>query len=248
MAEAGTPGVDAAEVAKFEAMASEWWDPNGKFRPLHRMNPCRLDYVVRQIAAQHGRDPARMRSLDGLRVLDIGCGGGLLTEPLARLGARVTGIDAAPGTVDVARVHAGQMGLTIDYRHATAEALAEAGERYDAVLAMEVVEHVPDPAGFIGACARLLEPGGILILSTLNRTARSFALAIVGAEYLLGWLPRGTHDWSRFLTPEELAAMLRQAGLEPVDRKGMVLDPLRGEWRLSTDLGVNHLSTALRPA
>ena len=241
--------VDAAEIAKFEAMAAEWWDPNGKFRPLHMLNPCRLDYVVAQIAATHGRDARAPRALEGLSVLDIGCGGGLLCEPMARLGARVTGIDPAARNIPVARLHAEQSGLEIDYRVATAEDLAAEGAAFDAVLNMEVVEHVPDPPAYIAACARLVRPGGVMVTSTINRTARSFALAIVGAEYVLRWLPRGTHEWRRFITPDELFAMLAGAGLEPVDAKGFVFDPLGWEWRLSArDTGVNYATAALRPA
>ena len=242
-----TAGIDAAEVAKFEAMAATWWDPRGPHAPLHAMNPCRLDYIADQIAAQHGRDRRSLRPFDGLRVLDAGCGGGLLCEPMARLGATVTGIDPGEGAIPVAKAHAEAQGLAIDYRVATVEELATAGETFDAVLAMEVVEHLPDPHGFLAACARMLVPGGPLVVSTLNRTPQSWAMAILGAEYLLGWLPRGTHDWRRFVTPAELAAMLRGAGLTPVDAKGFVFDPLGGEWRLSArDLSVNHVATAVK--
>lgn len=242
---AGT--VDAAEVARFEAMAAEWWDPHGKFRPLHMLNPCRLDYIVAQIAAEFGRDPRGDRPFAGLRLLDIGCGGGLLCEPMARLGAEVVGADAAAGNIPVARVHAEQSDLAIDYRHTTAEALAEAGESFDVVLNMEVVEHVTDPAAFLAACAALLRPGGLMICSTLNRTARSFALAIVGAEHVLRWLPKGTHDWRRFITPDELFALLEGAGLDPVDRKGFVFNPLSWTWSISDrDLAVNYVTASVR--
>lgn len=239
--------VDAAEVAKFEAMAAEWWDPEGKFRPLHGMNPCRLDYICTQIAAEFGRDRDARLPFAGLRILDIGCGGGLLSEPMARLGADVVGADAAAGNIPVARVHAAQQGLEIDYRHTTAEALAEAGERFDVVLNMEVVEHVADPLAFLTACHDLLGPGGLMICSTLNRTARSFALAIVGAEWILRWLPKGTHDWKKFIRPDELQAMITAAGLDPVDRKGMVFDPIRQRWSLSpSDLSVNYVTASVR--
>lgn len=239
--------IDPAEVAKFEAMAAEWWDPNGKFRPLHMLNPCRLDYITRQIAAEFDRDIAADRPFQGLRLLDIGCGGGLLSEPMARLGAEVVGADAAGGNIPVARIHAEAQGLDIDYRHTTAEALAAAGEVFDIVLNMEVVEHVADPAAYLAACHSLLRPGGLMVCSTLNRTARSFALAIVGAEYVLRWLPRGTHDWSRFITPDELFGLLRAAGLDPVDRTGFVFNPLSQRWRLSPrDLSVNYVTTSLR--
>lgn len=241
--------IDPAEVAKFEAMAADWWNPAGKFRPLHVMNPCRLDYICAQVASEFGRDLHAPRPFAGLRVLDIGCGGGLLSEPMARRGADVVGADAAAGNIPVARLHAAQSGLGIDYRHTTAEALAAAGEVYDVVLAMEIVEHVADPLAFLSACRSLLAPGALLICSTLNRTARSFALAIVGAEWVLRWLPRGTHDWRRFITPEELFALIAAAGLDPVDRKGMVYNPLRRSWSISDrDLAMNYVTTSRRPA
>lgn len=241
--------VDAAEIAKFEAMAAEWWDPAGKFRPLHMLNPTRLDYITAQIAAEFDRDLAAAAPFAGLRVLDIGCGGGLLSEPMARLGATVVGVDAAARNIPVAQAHARQSGLTIDYRHTTAEALTEEGAAFDVVLNMEVVEHVADPPAYLRACHDLLVPGGLMVCSTLNRTAKSFAMAIVGAEYVMRWLPRGTHDWNKFITPDELYAMLRAAGLEPVDRKGMVFDPLGWRWSLSArDLSVNYVTTSLRPA
>lgn len=238
--------VDPAEVAKFQAMAAEWWDTEGKFKPLHMMNPVRLDYITRQIAAEFGRDLAAPRPFAGLRLLDIGCGGGLLSEPMARLGADVVGADAAEGNIPVARLHAGEAGLAIDYRHTTAEALAAAGEGFDVVLAMEIVEHVADPQGFVTTCRGLLRPGGVLIMSTLNRTAKSFLAAIVGAEWVMHWLPRGTHDWARFIRPDELCALMRTAGLDPVDRKGMVFNPVGWHWSLSDrDLSVNYVATAL---
>jgi 2-polyprenyl-6-hydroxyphenyl methylase / 3-demethylubiquinone-9 3-methyltransferase len=244
-----TNTVDAAEVAKFEAMASEWWDPNGKFKPLHMLNPCRLDYITAQIAAEFGRDLDAARPFEGLRLLDIGCGGGLLAEPMARLGATVVGADAAARNIPVAQLHARQSGLDIDYRHTTAEKLAAAGERFDVVLNMEVVEHVADPQGYLTACRTLLRPGGLMVCSTINRNARSFALAIVGAEYVMRWLPRGTHDWRRFITPDELYAMLGTAGLDPVDRKGFVFNPVAWSWSLSDrDLSVNYVTASLAPA
>ncbi len=240
--------VDPTEIAKFSAMADEWWDHAGPFRPLHQMNPCRLAYVRDQVCAEMGRDPATMRALTGLRMLDVGCGGGLACEPLARMGADVTGVDAAAENVAVARVHAEEAGLKIDYRETTAEALVEAGEQFDAVLALEVIEHVADPQSFLDALGQLVRPGGLIILSTLNRTAQSYAVAILGAEYVLGWLPRGTHEWSRFLTPNQLDEHLVRAGVEPVDRRGMRFDLLGGEWALSADLSINYLATAVRPA
>ena len=244
---AGT--VDAAEVAKFEAMAAEWWDPAGKFKPLHMLNPCRLDYIVDQVTAEFGRDPRGREPFAGLRLLDIGCGGGLLSEPMARLGAEVVGVDAAAGNIPVAQLHAEQSELAIDYRHGTAEALVAAGERFDVVLNMEVVEHVPDPAAYLAACRELMRPGGMMVCSTINRTPKAWLLAVVGAEHVLRWLPRGTHDWRRFITPDELFALLAGAGLQPVDRKGFVFDPLGWRWRLSDrDLDVNYVTASLRPA
>ncbi|MFC3629052.1 bifunctional 2-polyprenyl-6-hydroxyphenol methylase/3-demethylubiquinol 3-O-methyltransferase UbiG [Paracoccus angustae] len=241
--------IDPAEIAKFEAMAAEWWDPRGKFRPLHLMNPVRLDYIATQIAGEFGRDRRDLRPFGGLRVLDIGCGGGLVAEPVARLGADVVGADAAEGNIAVARLHAEGQGLAIDYRATTAEALAAGGERFDVVLALEIVEHVADPTVFIATCRELVRPGGLVILSTLNRTARSFGAAIVGAEWILRWLPRGTHDWSRFITPDELAGMAEGAGLAVADRRGMVFNPLGFGWSLSDrDLSVNYILTARREA
>lgn len=248
VADATTASVDAAEIAKFEAMADEWWDPNGKFKPLHMLNPCRLEYIVNQVAAQHARDPSRSGAFAGLRILDIGCGGGLLCEPMARLGAEVVGADAAARNIPVAKVHAEKMGLEIDYRLTTAEALAEAGERFDAVLNMEVVEHVTDPQAFLDACAALVRPGGIHVCSTINRNPKSYLMAIIGAEHIMRWLPKGTHEWSKFITPTELFDLLSKAGLEPVDRKGFVFNPLSWSWSIShRDLSVNYVTAAVRP-
>lgn len=241
--------VDAAEIAKFEAMAAEWWNPEGKFKPLHMLNPTRLDYITRQIAAEFGRDLAADAPFAGLRLLDIGCGGGLLSEPMARLGAAVVGADAAERNIPVAQIHAAQSGLAIDYRHTTAEALAEAGERFDVVLNMEVVEHVADPRAYLAACQALLKPGGLMICSTINRNPKSYVMAIVGAEYVMRWLPKGTHDWRKFITPDELFAMLREAGLDPVDRKGFVFDKLAWRWSISDrDLSVNYVTASVKPA
>ncbi len=236
-----SPGtVDAGEVGKFAALAETWWNPDGPFKPLHRMNPIRLDWLRDHLCAQFGRDPYARRALDGLRVLDVGCGGGLLSEPLARMGATVTGIDAAEEGIMAARAHADAMGLEIDYRAMTAEDLAASGERFDAVLALEIVEHVSDLAAFADALGTLVEPGGLVALSTLNRTARSYALAIVGAEYVLGWLPRGTHDWNKFPTPAELNTVLAGGGLSVVDEAGFGYDPVRDVWRRTDDLSVNY--------
>ena len=239
--------IDPAEVAKFEAMAAEWWDPNGKFKPLHLMNPCRLDYITGQIAAEFGRDLKLPRPFAGLRILDIGCGGGLLSEPMARLGATVVGADAAPRNIPVAQIHARQSALEIDYRHTTAEALADAGEQFDVVLNMEVIEHVADPAAYLTACQQLLKPGGLMICSTLNRNPKSWLMAIVGAEHIMRWLPKGTHDWNKFITPDELQALIEQAGLTQVDRKGMVFNPIGWSWSLSSrDLSVNYVTASVK--
>ncbi|GGM08789.1 bifunctional 2-polyprenyl-6-hydroxyphenol methylase/3-demethylubiquinol 3-O-methyltransferase UbiG [Pseudooceanicola nanhaiensis] len=245
MTEAQTT-VDPAEVAKFEAMAAEWWDPAGKFKPLHMMNPVRLDYVCSQIAAEFDRDLSSDRPFEGLRLLDIGCGGGLLCEPMARLGADVVGADAAERNIPVARLHAEQSGLEIDYRHTTAEAMAAAGETFDVVLNMEVVEHVADPLAYLTACRQLLKPGGLHLCSTINRNPKSFAMAIVGAEWVMRWLPKGTHEWDKFITPDELYALLERAGMRPVDRKGYVFNPVSWAWRISDrDLSVNYVTAAI---
>jgi len=242
-----TTTIDPAEVAKFEAMAAEWWDPNGKFKPLHLMNPCRLDYITSQIAAEFDRNLAAHAPFAGLRILDIGCGGGLLSEPMARLGATVVGDDAAPRNIPVEQVHAEQSGLTIDYRHTTAEDLAAAGEQFDVVLNMEVVEHVADPLAYLTACQQLLKPGGLMICSTLNRNPKSFLMAIIGAEWVMRWLPKGTHDWAKFITPDELYGLIRQAGLDPVDKKGMVFNPVSWRWAVSDrDLSVNYVTASIK--
>lgn len=240
--------VDPSEIAKFEAMAAEWWDPHGKFKPLHMLNPCRLDYITQQIAGEFDRDLKAAKPFEGLRLLDIGCGGGLLSEPMARLGAEVVGADAAEGNLPVARIHAEQSGLEIDYRHTTAEDMAAAGEQFDVVLNMEVVEHVADPLGFLTASQDLLKPGGLLICSTINRNPKSYAMAIFGAEVVMRWLPRGTHEWNKFITPDELFDLLRQAGLEPVDRKGFVFNPILWSWSISDrDLSVNYVTASVKP-
>lgn len=239
--------VDPAEVARFAALAERWWDPEGEFRPLHRLNPVRLAYVRDRLIGHFGRDPRAMTPLDGLALLDVGCGGGLISEPMARLGARVTGIDAAERNIAIAIAHAAESGLAIDYRHATVEDLAAAGERFDAVLALEIVEHVADPDLFLAACGEVLKPGGALVVSTLNRTPKAFALAIVGAEYVLRWLPRGTHDWRKFLRPSELAAGLRRSGLELADLTGLAYNPLNDKWTMARDLDVNYMAFAVKP-
>ncbi|WP_454684384.1 bifunctional 2-polyprenyl-6-hydroxyphenol methylase/3-demethylubiquinol 3-O-methyltransferase UbiG [Ancylobacter moscoviensis] len=247
MSEAATT-VDPREVERFAALAAEWWNPRGKMGVLHKFNPVRLAYLREKITAHFGRDDRAIRPLEGLRLLDIGCGGGLLSEPLARMGASVVGIDPAEKNVRIAALHAEESGVPVDYRATTAEALADAGERFDVVLAMEVVEHVADVGLFLARAAEMVKPGGLLFAATLNRTKRSFALAIVGAEYVLGWLPRGTHDWNKFLTPEELQASLEAGGLAVVDREGVVFNPLADAWRRSGDVSVNYVMLAEKPA
>ncbi|MDJ1009572.1 MAG: bifunctional 2-polyprenyl-6-hydroxyphenol methylase/3-demethylubiquinol 3-O-methyltransferase UbiG [Paracoccaceae bacterium] len=240
--------IDPAEIEKFQAMAAEWWDPNGKFKPLHMLNPCRLDYITGQIASEFERDLAAERPFEGLRLLDIGCGGGLLAEPMTRLGAEVVGADAAERNIPVARLHAEEQGLGIDYRHTTAEALAADGEVFDVVLNMEVVEHVSDPQAYLKACHDLLKPGGLMVCSTLNRNPKSYLFAIIGAEHVMRWLPKGTHEWKKFITPDELFDLLRNAGLDPVDKKGMVFNPVTWSWGLSVrDLSVNYVTASIRP-
>ncbi|MEM8848568.1 MAG: bifunctional 2-polyprenyl-6-hydroxyphenol methylase/3-demethylubiquinol 3-O-methyltransferase UbiG [Pseudomonadota bacterium] len=245
-----TTTIDDTEIAKFQAMAAEWWDPNGKFKPLHMLNPCRLDYITTQIAEEFDRDLKAHKPFDGLRILDIGCGGGLLCEPMARLGATVVGVDAAERNIPVARTHAEQSGLQIDYRHTSAEALvAENEPAFDAILNMEVVEHVSDPLAYLTACQALLKPGGLMTCSTINRNPRSYVMAIIGAEYVMRWLPKGTHEWSKFITPDELFDLLKNAGLNPVDRTGFVFNPVTWTWKLSDrDLSVNYVTTSLKPA
>lgn len=239
--------IDAAEVAKFSALADRWWDARGPFRPLHKFTPVRMRYIRDRLTAHFGRDPRAPRPLAGLKVLDVGCGGGLVSEPLARLGATVTGIDASRPNIEAARLHAADLAFAIDYRHAAAEDLAEAGEQYDAVLALEIVEHVADPDAFLAALARLVRPGGAAVVATLNRTSRSYLLAIIGAEYVLGWLPRGTHDWNRFMKPAELVSGLDRVGLATTDQTGVCYAPLADEWRLCDDRGVNYMVVAVRP-
>ena len=244
----GAPtSIDTNEVAKFEAMAAEWWDSEGKFKPLHLMNPCRLDYITHQIAGEFYRDLKKDTPFAGLRILDIGCGGGLLSEPMARLGSHVVGADAAAGNIPVAKLHAEQSGLTIDYRHTTAEDLATLGETFDVILNMEVIEHVADPLSYLKACNQLLGDQGLMLCSTLNRNTKSFVMAIIGAEWVMRWLPKGTHDWRKFITPDELFNLLQQAGLKPVDKKGMVFNPVSWRWSLSNrDLSCNYVTASLK--
>lgn len=238
--------LDRDEVARFAKLAGEWWDTKGPFAPLHQINPTRLTYIRDRLCTHFGRDPKAPPSLSGLTVLDIGCGGGLVAEPLARLGAEVTGIDPAPETIAAATTHAKGAGLKIAYRPATAEQLADEAKQFDAVLLLEVVEHVPDVPAFLKRIAPLVKPGGIMVLSTLNRTLKAYALAIVGAEFILRWVPVGTHQWDRFVRPGELKTALRGAGLTLADTTGMVYNPLADAWSLSADTDVNYFATATK--
>jgi 2-polyprenyl-6-hydroxyphenyl methylase / 3-demethylubiquinone-9 3-methyltransferase len=238
--------VDEAEVTRFSALAAQWWDPRGKMAVLHKFNPVRLGFIKEAACRHFGRDDKRLDALAGLRVLDIGCGGGILSEPLARLGATVVGADPSQANIAAARLHTADAGVSVDYRATTAEALADEGERFDLVLAMEVVEHVADLDLFIRRCTEMVRPGGLMITATLNRTLKSFALAIVGAEYVLRWLPRGTHQWEKFITPDELEAALERHGLAVVDETGVIYDLLADRWRLSTDMDVNYMVVAAR--
>ncbi len=241
--------VDDAEVARFSAIAAEWWDPAGKFRPLHRFNPLRIAYIRDALARRFNRDPLAPQPLAGLRLVDIGCGGGLLAEPLARLGADVVGVDAAERNIKVASVHAAETGVTVDYRNTTAEALVVAGEQFDAVISLEVLEHVADVPLFITCCTDLVKPDGLLFFATMNRTAKAYVTAILGAEYLLRWLPRGTHDWKKFLKPSEVAEELRRNGAIVRDLTGVVYNPLDGSFRIDPrDVQVNYLLFAEKVA
>jgi 2-polyprenyl-6-hydroxyphenyl methylase / 3-demethylubiquinone-9 3-methyltransferase len=258
--------VDPQEVERFAAHADAWWDPQGSFRPLHRLNPVRLDYIRQHLTAHFGRSISSLRPFEGLTLLDIGCGGGLVAEPMSRLGFAVTAVDADDQAIAVAGAHAEATGLSIDYRIATpewiagesiagewiagkwiaGESMAGTGQRFDAVLALEIIEHVANPAVFLGSIGALVRQGGAFIGATLNRTPRSFAAAIIGAEYMLGWLPRGTHDWRKFMRPSELVLGLRRNGLNPTEMTGVSYDLIRGEWSLSRDLEVNYMVTAVR--
>jgi len=248
MAEAKRTTIDTGEVAHFAALAAEWWNPNGKFRPLHKFNPVRLAYIRDAVAARFGRDPHAARPFEGLRVLDIGCGGGLLCEPMARLGAEVVAADAAATNIEVAKLHASESGVTIDYRNTTAEELAEAGERFDVVLNMEVVEHVLDVEFYIAKCAEMVKPGGLMFIATINRTLKALGLAIIGAEYVLRWLPRGTHQFSKLVRPDELERALQPTGMTILDRTGVVYHPLADRWQRSKDMDVNYMLLVERPA
>ena len=248
MSETARTTIDQTEVDRFSAMAAEWWSPTGKFRPLHKFNPVRLGYIRDKACAHFGRDPKSARPLEGLRVLDIGCGGGLLSEPVARMGANVLGADASEKNIGIARTHAAQTGVAVDYRAVTAEALAEAGETFDIVLNMEVVEHVADVEFFIRTCASMVRPGGMVLIATINRTLKARALAIFAAEVVLRWLPRGTHQYEKLVTPEELEAPLLASGMEIVEKNGVFYNVLHDRWNLSADTDVNYMLLAKRPA
>jgi 2-polyprenyl-6-hydroxyphenyl methylase / 3-demethylubiquinone-9 3-methyltransferase len=239
--------VNTAEIDRFEKMADEWWDPTGKFRPLHKFNPVRLAYVREKVIEHFGLSQIARTPFEKLEILDIGCGGGLVSEPMARLGAKVTGIDPGQRNVEVARIHAARSGLSIDYLAATAEDIAASAKQFDVVLNMEVVEHVADVSLYLKSCAALVRPGGLMVVATINRTVRAFALAIVGAEYVLGWLPRGTHAYDKFVTPEELTSILARQGLSIAERCGVTYNPVEDRWRRSRDMGVNYMLLAAKP-
>jgi len=239
--------IDAVEVERFSRHATDWWDPRGPMAALHKFNPVRLGYIRDRTTAQFGRDPKKLDCLKGLRMLDIGCGGGILSEPLARLGAEMVGADPSDENIAAARAHAESAGVAVDYRATTAEDLAAAKERFDVVLAMEVIEHVTDVDSFVSTCAAMVKPGGLMIVATLNRTLKSFALAIVGAEYVLRWLPRGTHQWDKFVKPEELESAIERDGLQVTGERGVIYNPFADRWQLSSDMDVNYMLVAQRP-
>lgn len=241
--------VSPEEMHQFAQMAEDWWNPDGKFKPLHVMNGCRTGFIKDEICAHFERDPNQNEPLKGLKILDVGCGGGLLSEPLTRLGATLTGIDALEVTVKTAKAHAKQMGLKIEYIYGTAEGLLEANHGpFDVVLAMEIVEHVTDPSKFLYDCAALTKPGGLTFCSTINRTAKAFWLAIFGAEYVLRWLPKGTHQYEKFIKPDELVLMMKEAGLNPDQPVGMMFNPLKQSWKVGTDTSVNFMAKATKPS
>ena len=248
MAETARSTIDQSEVDRFSAMAAEWWDPTGKFKPLHKFNPVRLAYLRDTISAEFGRDPRAARPLTGLRVLDIGCGGGLLSEPVARMGAEVVGADPSERNIGIASTHARESGVAVDYRAVSAETLAEAGETFDVILNMEVVEHVADVEFFLSTCAKMVRPGGLMFIATINRTMKAMALAIVGAEYVLRWLPKGTHQYEKLVRPEELEKPLTASGMQIDERTGVFFNPLMNQWNLSRDMDVNYMMLATRPA
>jgi len=247
MSEAAKSTIDQEEVDRFSAMAAEWWSPTGKFKPLHKFNPVRLAYIRDKAAEDFGRDVRSPRPLEGLRVLDIGCGGGLLSEPVARMGASVVGADPSEKNIGIASTHAKASGVSVDYRAVTAEQLAEAGETFDIVLNMEVVEHVADVDFFLGTCAKMVRPGGLMFVATINRTMKAAALAIFAAENILRWLPRGTHQYEKLVRPEEIEKPVADNGLSIIDRTGVFFNPLSNQWNLSKDMDVNYMMLAKRP-
>jgi len=238
--------IDQAEIDRFSMLAEQWWDPTGKFKPLHKFNPVRLSYIRDTVCGHFNRVLKTDKPFDGLRLLDIGCGGGLLSEPMARLGADVVGADASETNIEVAKIHAAQSGLAIDYRATTSEALHEAGEQFDVILNMEVVEHVADVDLFLKSCAAMVRPGGLMFVATINRTMKAWGLAIIGAEYVLGWLPRGTHQYEKLVRPSEIEAALADTGVSVFQQSGVFYNPLADEWRLSSDMDVNYMVVARR--
>ena len=247
MPNAARTTIDAAEVERFSRMAAEWWSPTGKFKPLHKFNPVRLTYIREQVIKAFDCDPKSVKPFKGLRFLDIGCGGGLLSEPMARLGAHVVGVDPSPVNIEVAKLHAAESGLEIDYRASTAEALAAAGETFDVILNMEVVEHVADVDLFIEACGQMVKPGGLMFVATINRTLKALGLAIFGAEYVLRWLPRGTHQYEKLVRPQELTAALGKAGMDVAETTGVFYNPLTDSWNKSNDTDVNYMVLSTKP-
>ena len=247
MTHAAGPSVDVAEVERFSRLADDWWNPRGKFAPLHRFNPVRLGFIRDRALSRFGRDPGARRPFEGLRLLDIGCGGGLLSEPMARLGFEVTGVDASERNIGAAKAHAAAQGLAIEYLCSTVETLlAEDGAPFDLILNMEVIEHVADPAAFLRDCTRLVAPGGLMIVATLNRTAKAMALAVIGAEHVLRWLPVGTHDWNKFIKPDEIRGWLEGEPVEVEGPFGVSFSPLAGRWSESGDTDVNYMMTVAR--
>ncbi|GGE13169.1 ubiquinone biosynthesis O-methyltransferase [Aureimonas endophytica] len=247
MSEAQATTIDQGEIDRFSRLAAEWWNPKGKFKPLHKFNPVRLAYIREQVGMNFGRDLTGLTPFEGLSFLDIGCGGGLISEPMARLGAEVVGADASATNIEVARLHASENGVSVDYRATTAEAIAAGGERFDVVLALEIVEHVADVDLFLSACAGMVKPGGLLLVATINRTLKAYGLAIFAAETILGWLPRGTHRYDKLVRPEEIRRPVEAAGLAVLEEVGVVYHPLADEWRRSRDIDVNYMSLARRP-
>ena len=238
--------IDNDEVSKFQALADEWWDPSGKFKPLHMLNPCRLQYITEQISWHFGLNLDCSKPFKGLKLLDIGCGGGLLSEPMARMGAQVLGADAAARNIPIAQAHANQSELTIDYRHTSVESLVNESRRFDVILNMEVIEHVANPSSFLAACSELLKPNGLMICSTINRNMKSYLNAIIGAEYIMRWLPKGTHDWSKFLKPDELKDLTELAGLQVIDTKGFSFNKFLWKWSISTDFDINYVLSSVK--